>query len=112
MATASTSSRSYVRGLAVAAAGVALTTDVGLDERPTHSVVLGLVAVVVWVIHRRLSRGRDRATSGAAVPQPLPRRSRLFSVSSTSLLWQIDRRRPAHLMVECFPFPVWRVWHR
>jgi hypothetical protein len=48
------------------AGGVALTTDVGLDERPTHFVVLGLVAVVVWAIHRRLRRIRccpDRATS-------------------------------------------------
>ena len=43
-----------------------MTTDVGLDERPTHFVVLGLVAVVVWAIHRRLRRIRccpDRATS-------------------------------------------------
>src|SRR5215207_9071704 len=71
MATASTSSRLYVRGAAVAAAGVALTTDVGLDERPTHSVVLGLVAVVVWAIHRRLSRHALALTTLPAVSAAL-----------------------------------------
>lgn len=71
MATASTSSRLYVRGAAVAAAGVALTTDVGFDERPTHSVVLGLVAVVVWVIHRRLSRHASALTTLPAVSAAL-----------------------------------------
>jgi hypothetical protein len=71
MATASTSSRLYVRGAAVAAAGVAFTTDVGLDERPTHSVVLGLVAVVVWAIHRRLSRHALALTTLPAVSAAL-----------------------------------------
>jgi hypothetical protein len=70
MATA-TSSRLYVRGAAVAAAGVALTTDFGLDERPTHSVVLGLVAVVVWAIHRRLSRRALALTTLPAVSAAL-----------------------------------------
>jgi len=70
MATA-TSSRLYVRGAAVAAAGVALTTDFGLDERPTHSVVLGLVAVVVWTIHRRLSRRALALTTLPAVSAAL-----------------------------------------
>lgn len=71
MATPSTSSCLYVRGAAVAAAGVALTTDVGLDERPTHSVVLGLVAVVVWAIHRRLSRHALALTTLPAVSAAL-----------------------------------------
>src|SRR5215217_6058702 len=70
MATA-TSSRLYVSGAAVAAAGVALTTDFGLDERRTHSVVLGLVAVVVWAIHRRLSRRALALTTLPAVSAAL-----------------------------------------
>ena len=71
MATASTSPRLYVRGAAFAAVGVAFTTDVGLDERPTHSVVLGLVAVVVSAIHRRLSRHALGLTTLPAVSAAL-----------------------------------------
>ena len=51
-----TSSRLLLRGAAVAATGAALGADVGLNEHPTHTVVLGFVAVVVWALHRRLMR--------------------------------------------------------
>ena len=56
MATASISSRLLLRGAAIMATGIALVTDAGLKEHPTHSVVLGFVAVVVWALHRRFTR--------------------------------------------------------
>jgi len=65
MATASTSSRLLLRGAAAAAAGIALVNDVGLDEHPTHLVVLGFVAVVVGVLHRRFMR---RAVALSTLP--------------------------------------------
>lgn len=71
MATASSSSRFVLHGAAITAAGVALTADVGLDEHPTHSVVLGVVAVVVWALHRRLMRGTLAATTLPAVSAAL-----------------------------------------
>jgi hypothetical protein len=61
MAMASISSR-LLLGAAIAATGSALVSDVGLAEHPTHLVVLGFVAVVVWALHRRFAR--------AAVAQP------------------------------------------
>lgn len=64
MATASTSSR-VLLGAAAAAAGTALVADVGRDEHPTHFLVLGFVAVVVWVLHRRLPQN---ALALAALP--------------------------------------------
>ena len=71
MATASTSSRMFVRGAAVMAAGVALTADIGLNEHPTHSVVLGSVAVAVWTLHRRLTRHAIALTTLPAVSAAL-----------------------------------------
>ena len=56
MATASISSRLLLRGAAITATGIALVKDVGLDEHPTHLVVLGFVAVVVGALHRRFMR--------------------------------------------------------
>lgn len=71
MSTASSSSRLVLRGAAMTAAAVALMADVGLDEHPTHSVVLGVVAVVVWALHRRLVRRTLAATTLPAVSAAL-----------------------------------------
>ena len=62
-----TSSRLLLRSAAVAAAGAALGADVGLNEHPTHTVVLGFVAVVVWALHRRLMRDTLALTALPAV---------------------------------------------
>ena len=62
-----TSSRLLLRSAAVAAAGAALGADVGLNEHPTHTVVLGFVAVVVWALHRRLMRHTLALTALPAV---------------------------------------------
>ncbi len=62
-----TSSRLLLRSAAVAAAGAALGADVGLNEHPTHTVVLGVVAVVVWALHRRLMRDTLALTALPAV---------------------------------------------
>jgi len=62
-----TSSRLLLRSAAVAAAGAALGADVGFDDHPTHTVVLGFVAVVVGALHRRLMRDTSALTALPAV---------------------------------------------
>jgi hypothetical protein len=74
--TASTLPRVLLRGAATVAAGAALMADVGLNEHPTHTVVLALVALVVWALHRRLTRYALAMTalpsvSAALAAQPL-----------------------------------------
>jgi len=76
MATASISSRLLLRGAALTAAAAALMMDVGLDEHPTHFVVPGFVAVVVWALHRRFMRNALAlatlpAVSAALAAQPV-----------------------------------------
>ena len=75
MATASISSRLLLRGAATTAAGIALVKDAGLDEHPTHLVVLGFVAVVVGGLHRRfivrLALSTLPAVSAALAAQPV-----------------------------------------
>ena len=76
MATASISSRLLLRGAAITATGIALVKDVGLDEHPTHLVVLGFVAVVVGALHRRFMRNAVAlstlpAVSAALAAQPV-----------------------------------------
>ena len=46
----------------------ALATDIGLEEHPTHFVVLAFVAVVVWALHRRLMRNALALTALPACP--------------------------------------------
>jgi hypothetical protein len=71
MAMASISSRLLLRGAAIMATGIALATDVGLEEHPTHFVVLGFVAVVVWGLHRRFTRSGFALTTLPAVSAAL-----------------------------------------
>ena len=56
MATASTSSHLLLRGAAITSTGIAVVADAGLEEHPTHLVVLGVAAVVVTALHRRFLR--------------------------------------------------------
>jgi hypothetical protein len=71
MATASIPSRLLLRGAAIMATGIALATDIGLEEHPTHFVVLAFVAVVVWALHRRFTRNALALTTLPAVSAAL-----------------------------------------
>jgi len=60
---------------AATTAAAAVVADVGLGEHPTHSVVLGLVAVAVWALNRRFMRNALALTtlpvvSAALTTQP------------------------------------------
>lgn len=60
-------------GAAVAVVG-SVVADVALGEHPTHSVVLGVVALVVAVLSRRLASGAVSvvpAVAGALAAQPV-----------------------------------------
>ena len=73
MEIAPVSSRSMLRCGTALTAVVALIADLAFAEHPTHVVVLGVVAVVVWAVHRLLTPSALLAlpaVSGALVSQP------------------------------------------
>lgn len=106
MATVSTPSRLLVRSAAAAAAGVAVATDAGLGEHPTHSIVLGCVAVVVWALHRRLARTAIGLTTLPAVSAALAAQPVLHLASKVGLPPADDHHHDSLLHVFASDAPV------